>query len=197
MSVRETLDKLENLVVGAQHLPFSDKTIINDNDLIHYVEELRRDLPNELDRAEKIVNERDVIIDTAEKEAKEIRKKAEDYARQITAQQEIVKRAEEQARALIEQAQAHARALLEETQTNARNLQANADAYANQVFDQLINHVSGTFNGVRQAETGMQQALNVLTQAKQQMNNQAHAHEAEQQQQQSQQPPRHPSQMPQ
>ena len=43
MSVRETLDKLENMVVGASHFPFTEKTLINDNDLIHYVEELRND----------------------------------------------------------------------------------------------------------------------------------------------------------
>ena len=59
------------------------------------------------------------------------------------------------------------------TQTNATQLQNDADAYANQVFDQLINHVNGTFQGVRQAEQGLQQALNVLQQAKTQMNQQS------------------------
>jgi hypothetical protein len=52
-------------------------------------------------------------------------------------------------------------------------LQSDADAYANQVFDQLISHVTGTFQGVQQAEQGLQQALNVLKQAKAQMNQQA------------------------
>lgn len=62
---------------------------------------------------------------------------------------------------------------MERTQQNATQLQNDADAYANQVFEQLIAHVTGTFQGVRQAEQGLQQALNVLQQAKAQMNQQA------------------------
>ena len=62
---------------------------------------------------------------------------------------------------------------MERTQQNATQLQNDADAYANQVFEQLIAHVTGTFQGVRQAEQGLQQALNVLQQAKTQMNQQA------------------------
>mgnify|MGYP006960937243 CR=1 FL=1 len=67
MSVRETLDKLENMVVGASHFPFTEKTLINDNDLIHYVEELRNDLPKELNRADEIMRNHDnrlIIVST-------------------------------------------------------------------------------------------------------------------------------------
>jgi hypothetical protein len=59
---------------------------------------------------------------------------------------------------------------MERTQAQATQLQSDADNYANQVFDQLIAHVSSTFQGVRQAEGGLQQALTVLQQAKSQMN---------------------------
>lgn len=174
-SIRDTLNKIENMVVSASHLPLTDKALVDDNDLVHHIEDLRRDLPAALDEAAAIVNKRDAIIGAAEREAADMRKKAEDYARKITNEQEVVKQAEEQARAILEQAQTRARELLEVTQKNAAELQLNADNYANQVFDQLINHVNGTFNGVRQAEAGMQQAVNVLMQAKQQMNNQAQA----------------------
>lgn len=172
-SIRDSLDRLENLVVGASHFPFTERTLVNDNDLIHYVGELRRDVPAALDAAQSVLNERDGIIAKAEREADDMRKKAEEYARRVTDEQEIMQQAREQARTIVEQAQAQAQEILEVTQKNASDLQLNADNYANQVFDQLINHVNGTFTGVRQAEAGLQQALNVLTQAKQQMNNQA------------------------
>ena len=81
MSVRETLDKIENMVVGASRLPFTEKTLINDNELVHYVEQLRNDLPKELNRADEIMRNHDQIIKAAEEEAADIRKKAEDYAR--------------------------------------------------------------------------------------------------------------------
>ena len=46
MSVRDILDKIENLVAGASHVPLSGKCMIDENDLVHLVEELRNDLPN-------------------------------------------------------------------------------------------------------------------------------------------------------
>jgi len=55
-------------------------------------------------------------------------------------------------------------------QTSAARLQSDADAYANQVFEQLIAHVGSTFKGVQQAEAGLNQAMNVLRTAKAQMN---------------------------
>jgi archaellum component FlaC len=181
-SVRETLDKIENMVVGASRVPFTEKTLINDNELVHYVEELRNDLPKELNRADEIMRNQAKIIKQAEEEAEEIKRKAREYAESITNENELVKQAKEKAKAIVQQAQEQEKEIMERTQANAIQLQTNADAYANQVFDQLIGHVNGTFQGVRQAEAGLQQALNVLQQAKMQMNQQA-ARQQEQQQQ--------------
>ena len=60
--------------------------------------------------------------------------------------------------------------VMERTQQNSKQLRDDADNYANQVFDQLIAHVTNTFQGVQQAEQGLQQAKQVLQQAKAQMN---------------------------
>ena len=43
MGVRETLNKIENMVATAKTFPFTGHILINDNDLVHYVEELRND----------------------------------------------------------------------------------------------------------------------------------------------------------
>ena len=55
MAVRDTLNQIEDLVASAMHLPITEKIIINDNDLIHLVEELRQELPLELERADAIM----------------------------------------------------------------------------------------------------------------------------------------------
>ncbi|MBR3746411.1 MAG: hypothetical protein IKN27_05560, partial [Selenomonadaceae bacterium] len=47
------------------------------------------------------------------------------------------------------------------------------DRYANQVFDQLISYVTNTFQGVQQAQAGLESARQVLQQAKLSMNQQA------------------------
>ena len=173
MGVRDTLEKIESMVAGAKNVPFTGRIMINDNDLVHYVEELRRDLPKELEKAEVIMKQRDEIIADAQREAERIRKRAREYATQITDENEIVVQAKEKAKVILQQTQQRENEIIARTQANATQLQDDADAYANQVFDQLINHVNGTFQGVRQAEQGLQQALNVLQQAKTQMNQQS------------------------
>ena len=73
----------------------------------------------------------------------------------------------------MSQAQLQEQEIIERTKQNARELQDNADRYANQVFDQLIAHVTNTFQGVQQAQAGLEQARQILIQAKAQMNQQA------------------------
>lgn len=172
MGVRDTLEKIESMVAGAKNVPFTGRIMINDNDLVHYVEELRRDLPKELEKAEVIMKQRDEIIADAQREAERIRKRAREYATQITDENEIVVQAKEKAKVILQQTQQRENEIIARTQANATQLQDDADAYANQVFDQLIAHVSSTFQGVQQAESGLQQALSVLQQAKAQMSQQ-------------------------
>nr|WP_325190187.1 ATPase [uncultured Selenomonas sp.] len=170
MAVTDTLKKLEDLVADASHLPFSDKALVNDDEIVHLIEELRMDLPKELNRATEIMQEQENILARARDEAKDIIDAAQVRANQLLDENEIVIQAKERARIIMQQTQEQARDIMEEAQTNATRLQSDADAYANQVFEQLIAHVGSTFKGVQQAETGLNQAMNVLRTAKAQMN---------------------------
>lgn len=173
MAVRDTLNQIEDLVASSSHLWFTDRIMINDNDLIHLVEELRQELPLELERADEIMRERDSIIMSAQQEAKNIINQAQQKAAEIVDENDLVIKAREKSQAVLHQAQQQEQEIIERTRLNARELQDNADRYANQVFDQLIAHVTQTFQGVQNAQAGLEQARQVLLQAKAQMNQQA------------------------
>ena len=194
MAVRDTLNQIEDLVASSSHLWFTDRIMINDNDLIHLVEELRQELPLELERADEIMRDRDKIIMSAQQEATNIVNQAKERAAQIVDENDLVIKAREKSQAVISQAQAQEQEIVERTRQNARELQDNADRYANQVFDQLIAHVTNTFQGVQQAQAGLEQARQILIQAKAQMNQQAYAQA--QAQQQSQPPQAYNTQIP-
>ena len=74
--VEHTLDEVENLVVNASHVPLTGKSMIDENDLIHLVEELRQDLPLELNHAKEIMANESQIIEEAHREADSIITKA-------------------------------------------------------------------------------------------------------------------------
>lgn len=196
MAVRDTLNQIEDLVASSSHLWFTDRIMINDNDLIHLVEELRQELPLELERADEIMRDRDKIIMSAQQEASNIIKQAQEKAAQIVDENDLVIKAREKSQAVMSQAQLQEQEIIERTKQNARELQDNADRYANQVFDQLIAHVTNTFQGVQQAQAGLEQARQILIQAKAQMNQQAMQQAYAQSQPTQQQPQAYNSQAP-
>ena len=173
MAVRDTLDQIEALVLDASHLPLTDKVIIGEQDLTHLVEELRQELPLELERADEIMREKDKIIKTAQDEAAAIVKQAKQFAEKLLDENDIVVKARERSQSVLTQAKQQEQEIVERTRINARQLQDDADRYANQVFDQLIAHVTNTFQGVQQAQAGLEQARQILQQAKISMNQQA------------------------
>ena len=69
MVVRETLARLEELVLKATRVPFTGKILIEDDEIMHLVEELRHDLPQELERADKIIQDREEILKSAQAQA--------------------------------------------------------------------------------------------------------------------------------
>ena len=90
MAVVDTLKKLEDLVADASHLPFSDKALVNEDEIVHLVEELRMVRPRELNRAAEIMQAQAKIISRAREEATEIGDAAQSRANQLLEDSEIV-----------------------------------------------------------------------------------------------------------
>ena len=176
MAVRDTLNKIENLVASASHLPLTGKALIDEDELVHLIEDLRKDLPQELDRAEQIIRDRENMIRSAQDQAEKIIKQAEQRAEKLVDENDVVTKARKNAQMIITEAHRQSNEMTERARLQSRQLQEDANQYANQVFDQLIAHVLNTFNGVRAAESGLEQAHQVLQQAKITMNQNAYAY---------------------
>lgn len=152
MAVKEILDQIENLVVEAKRVPIMNKIMIDDNDLIHLVDELRRELPLELQKAQQVMQDRQLIIERAQEEADEILKKAKRHAEDLVDSSEIVIAAQDKAKNILDMAGAQEKDIMERTMTNATQLRSDADAYANQVFDHLLSNLGSALDVVSQAK---------------------------------------------
>ena len=143
MAVKNILDSIENLVVESRRMPLMNKSLIDETDLIHLVDELRRELPLELQKAERVMQERQEILDRANDEAAALIEKAKKYAAELVDKNEIVMQAEEKEQE---------REIMEKTMANAKQLRDDADQYANQVFDHLIGNLGNALQVVQQAK---------------------------------------------
>ena len=116
------------------------------------MDELRQELPLELQRAEKIMQDKDKILADAKDEANHVVEQAKEYALKLTDENEIVVQAQEKAKTIMQQTQDQEKEIMSKTMTNAKQLRDDADQYANQVFDHLITNVGSALQVVQQAK---------------------------------------------
>ena len=77
MEIFTLLETLEDILERGKSVPFTSKTIIDKEELLEIVKEIRLKLPDELKQAKWIKEERQRILVEAQKEADEVVKEAE------------------------------------------------------------------------------------------------------------------------
>ena len=105
MTVSNILDDIENLVVDGKHIVFTNKSIIEEPELIRLVDDLRNELPLELQRAEQVMQEKDTILSDARDEAQRIVEQAKEYANRLVDESSVVRQSQEKAAVILTQTQ--------------------------------------------------------------------------------------------
>ena len=116
MRVIDLLAELEEIVEKGNAVPFSSKALIDPEEIIEIIDEIRDSLPEELTEAKKIVAERKKIISTAQSEAEHMKAEAEKRLKELIDTNEVTKTATAQANEIIRNANASAKALKTGTQ---------------------------------------------------------------------------------
>lgn len=111
MEILEILDILEEKVESAKNIPIVNRAIIDKEDLLASIEDIRLRLPDDLKQARWIKDDRKRILAEAQEEADAIIKQGEDKAAQLVNENAITKRAYEQANNIIASAQKNSREL--------------------------------------------------------------------------------------
>ena len=165
MAVSDILDEIENLVVDGKHIIFTNKSVIEEPDLIRLVDALRNELPAQLQRAEQIMKDKDEILTEARDEAQHIVEQARERAARLVDENTVVRQAQEKAELIMEQAKAQEQEILERTMQMAQQRCDQANQYANQVFEHLLGNVTNAIAALQQGEFTLQQAKEALNQA--------------------------------
>lgn len=113
----ELLDELEDIIAKGASVPFSGRCILERDELMDVLQELRLKLPDDLKQAKWIKEERQRILQEAHTEAEDIIKAANEKGISMINEHEITQQAVEQARQIIEKANDEANAI----QTSAYN----------------------------------------------------------------------------
>lgn len=130
MKVMHLLQQLEDLIYAGTGVPFSNKVLVDAEELIEILQDIRSNLPDEIKQAQWIQEERKKILIEAQKEAETITQEAETYIRKMVDDNEITKNAYEQAEDIMQKAQ-----------ENAKEIRLGTSEYAENILIQLQNQL--------------------------------------------------------
>ena len=105
MYIMEIIDMMEETIEKASSVPLTGKVMVDRDELLDYIQEIRLVYPDELKEAKWVKEERQRILSEAENRAEAIQKNAEETQMQLIDEHEITKRAYEQANELVNAAQ--------------------------------------------------------------------------------------------
>ena len=104
MEIFTLLETLEEMLENSKAIPFSNKGVINKEEMLEIIKEIRLKLPEELKQAKWVKEERQRILVEAQKEADDIVKEAENRIISMIDEHEITRKAYEQKAEIIETA---------------------------------------------------------------------------------------------
>lgn len=105
MDIMEVIDMMEEAIEKASSVPLTGKVMVDKDELLDLIQEVRLLYPDELKEAKWVKEERQRILSEAESRAETIQKNAEETQAQLINEHEITKCAYEQANELVNEAQ--------------------------------------------------------------------------------------------
>ncbi len=145
MEVLELIDMLEDVVDKAVGIPLVGKAILDRDELLDLIEEIRINLPDDLKQAKWVKDERQRILDDANKEAASIIKLAEEKMASLIDDHEITQRAYAQANEIVTGAQNNARDIRTSTKQYVDDHMANLEAK----LEKMLNTVRENRNELK------------------------------------------------
>lgn len=122
MEIFTLLETLEEMLESSRTLPFSGKCVVEKEEILEIIKEIRIKLPDELKQAKWVKEERGRILVEAQKEADDIVKEAENRIISMIDEHEITRKAYEQKAQIIETANEMSREISKGTKDYADNL---------------------------------------------------------------------------
>ena len=174
MEIEDMLASIDEILEQAKSVPFSDKVMVERNEIMEITKEIRLRLPTEIEQSKWVLEEKNRILADAQKEAVEKIAQAEEERGNMINEHEITKRAYQQAEEIVEA-----------SKKVARDMKIGAKEYADELLQQVDEQMkrmgeftSGSVEGimkdyqqrVQSFNAGLEQKRQILQQNRKELN---------------------------
>lgn len=138
MEILSILETLEDLVEKSVSVPFSGRCLIDKEEILEIVKEVRLKLPDDIKQAKWVKEERQRILMEAQKEANTMLKEVEGKVAALVEEHEITQKAYEQANEIVAAAQ-----------KNAREIRLGTKEYADSILNKMEEILNDTLEVIK------------------------------------------------
>jgi len=146
MEILKMIDLLEDKVEQTKTIPLLNRALIDREELLAAIEEIRLNIPEDMKQARLIKDERKRILAEAQTEAEEIINDAKAKTEKMVDEHEITKKAYEQANQIVAAAQ-----------KNSRELRMGARQYVDSLFADTDAKLTKAQSIIRKARADVRQ----------------------------------------
>lgn len=179
VNIQQALNQLEEAILDSPRIPFTGRTLIDEEPLLDLLDAIRLNLPKAFQDAEEVVRQKDEIFRQAEQYGREIVEAAEQQAASILDEMGLVRQAKveadrmrqqvrsdcdvarEQAISEIEQMQQQAQQEIDEVRARAmaeaETIESGADEYADRVLRNIEQQLSDMMRVIRNGRQQLSQ----------------------------------------
>lgn len=150
VNIIELLEYLQDLVDNAPKVPMSGKVMLDKKEIIEIVDQIRNYLPDQLKKAQWVMNERERILGEAKKEYDSVKKETLTMMRQNVENHDIVREAKIRGQEIIASAQRDAKAIRLGSRDYSDEILTQLDKEIENQKIQLIKGLQNTFEAMAQ-----------------------------------------------
>ncbi len=158
--IEQIIDDIEDYIGGCKFQTFSSTNILVDKEhMEELLRELRMKTPDEIKRYQKIISNKEAILNDAKEKADAMLKEAQVHTDQMVNEHEIMQQAYAQANEVVQQAVNQAQQILDTATTDANGIRQSAMKYTDDMLAELQTIVKTAIADTQSKYTGLLERL--------------------------------------
>jgi len=130
MDILNLLERIEDIIEDSSKFPLSNKVMIDKEEVLEVINEIRLKLPDEINRASWVAKERQRILNEAQSEADELINKVKEQQKHLIEESEITR-----------QAKIYANEIIQEAERKANEMKVGAYNYSDEILSKLQDKI--------------------------------------------------------
>lgn len=172
--IEQLIGEIEEYIDSCKYQPLSNsKIVVNRDELEELLVELRLRIPDEIKQYQKIISNRDAIMNEARQQADSILVQANAQTNELVNEHEIMQKAYAQANDIIEQANNQARQIVEQAVYEANGIRQSSIQYTDDMLKSLQTIISHSMEGAQGRfdafMTSMQSSYDIVSSNRQEL----------------------------